>query len=174
MSDYAHPAALPTAELLQQCRIWRQRRSGPGGQHRNKVETAIFIEHLPTGVRAEASERRSQEQNRRAAVARLRVQLALAVRSPLGAVDDYDPSPVWRMRLGGRRIDVSGEHEDFPALLAEALDVTAAADFDVPKAAVVLGTTTSQLVKFFAQEQSALALVNAKRRDAELRPYKSP
>jgi hypothetical protein len=168
-----HPAALPIEELLQQCRIWRQRRSGPGGQHRNKVETAVFIEHVPTGIRAEASERRSQEQNRRAAIARLRVQLALAVRHTLEHLDDYEPSPLWTSRLQAGQIAASTEHEDFPALLAEALDVSAAVEFDLAHAATALRTTPSQLVKLLAQEPSALAYVNNRRREAGLHAYKA-
>ena len=36
-----HPAALPFDALLKECEVRRLRRSGPGGQHRNKVETAV-------------------------------------------------------------------------------------------------------------------------------------
>ncbi|MCY2992774.1 MAG: peptide chain release factor-like protein [Planctomycetota bacterium] len=52
-----HPAALAIDQLLRECQIVRTRRSGPGGQHRNKVETAVVITHLPSGVKGEASER---------------------------------------------------------------------------------------------------------------------
>src|SRR4051794_13878872 len=72
-----HPACVPTAALLLQCEVRRQRRSGPGGQHRNKVETAVVLVHGPTGIRGEASERRSQTQNLKVAVQRLRVKLAI-------------------------------------------------------------------------------------------------
>ena len=53
-----HPAQYPVQRLLAECEINRTRGSGPGGQHRNKVETAIVVVHLPTGLRGEASERR--------------------------------------------------------------------------------------------------------------------
>ena len=169
----SHPAAQPVDLLLRACRIRRERRSGPGGQHRNKVETAVVIEHLPTGTRGEASERRSQEQNRIRAVFRLRVRLALGIRFPIDDLGRYKPSPIWKSRLSGRRVSVSREHDDFPALLAEALDAIVAAEFRLPSAAAVLGTTSSQLVRFLAQEPAALAIVNANRRARKLRPCKA-
>ena len=59
-----HPAALEEAVLASQCKVRTTRRSGPGGQNRNKVETAVELIHGPTGLRAQASERRSQGENR--------------------------------------------------------------------------------------------------------------
>ena len=75
-----HPVELPIDELLKDCRVTRTRRSGPGGQHRNKVETAIVIEHIPTGIQGEAGEKRSQDANRQQAIRRLRLKLAEEVR----------------------------------------------------------------------------------------------
>ncbi len=51
------------------------RASGPGGQHRNKTESAVRVTHLPTGVTARASESRSQYRNRVVAMQRLRERL---------------------------------------------------------------------------------------------------
>ncbi len=168
MSSIApHPAGLDIQHLLDECEIRRGRRSGPGGQHRNKVETAIVITHRPTGVKGAATERRSQEQNRKAAVFRLRLNLALSVRT--SRLPEATPSDLWRTRCRGARMMVSPTHGDFPSLLAEALDVLDTYDMDVRKAADALGITASQLTKFLKLEPNALARVNEHRRGLGLR-----
>jgi hypothetical protein len=160
-----HPATGSPEQLMAECDVRRLRRSGPGGQHRNKVETAISLHHLPTGVCAEASERRSQAQNQAQAVFRLRVNLALEVRRPCGP--DYSPSPLWQSRCGGG-LKVSVSHDDFPTPLAEALDVLAACDADPKRAAAVLSCTPSQLIRLLKLDPRALALVNGWRRDRQM------
>lgn len=56
-------------------RIEYFRGHGPGGQHRNVTESAVRIRHMPTGIVVQASERRSQWQNRALAMERLRQAL---------------------------------------------------------------------------------------------------
>ncbi|MEN6450518.1 MAG: peptide chain release factor-like protein [Thermoguttaceae bacterium] len=165
---FDHPAAIPAERLLADCDIRFVRRSGPGGQHRNKVATAVVLHHRPSGVVAEASERRSQAENRAVAIRRLRINLALQLRT------DRDPaaasSSLWRSRCDGGRLTVSAAHDDFPTLLAEALDVLTAFGFDTRPAAELLGCTASQLVKFLQKEPRAMVLVNEKRTASGLRP----
>lgn len=167
-----HPASLPIDELLRSCEAQRFRGSGPGGQHRNKVETAVRLTHHPTGVTGQASERRSQAENHKVAVTRLRINLALSVRTPPPPEDVFSALPeasvLWRSRSRGGRLAINPDHADFPALLAEALDRLAWRQHDVPTAAADLGVTGSQLLKLLRHEARALEQLNAERAAAGL------
>lgn len=181
-SDWSHPSALPEDELLAQCNVGRERTSGPGGQHRNKVETQVTLTHTPTGISAQAGERRSVRENRPVAIRRLRLKLATEHRAsvPLGEIG----SECWKRRVrparkgpgsdprAGGRLEINSKHWDYPALLAEALDVIADANWDVRRAALRLGVSSSQLVKLIKEHPPALAMLNAQRAGRGEREFK--
>ncbi|MEM6655970.1 MAG: peptide chain release factor-like protein [Planctomycetota bacterium] len=163
-----HPAMMAIDELRKDCRSERLRRSGPGGQHRNKVETAAVVTHLPSGVRAEANERRSQAQNAAVAMQRLRLRLAIELRTTPGAT----PSELWRRRSAGGSLRVNPQHAEYPALLAEALDRLAANGWDDRQAAEELGVSRTALVRLLKGEPAAIEQLNACRAARGLRPLR--
>ncbi|MCG6157914.1 peptide chain release factor family protein [Rubinisphaera margarita] len=167
MDRVEHPCRLSEEDLLAECEMKRQRRSGPGGQHRNKVETAIRVRHRPTDLSAMASERRSQIENQKQAVERLRLELALSYRTPGEPLPDEE---LWKSRVQGGKIVVSPHHRDFPTLLADALDVLQATDWEHKAAAEQLGVSSSQLVKLLKLEPEALKQLNDRRKEQGQKP----
>lgn len=161
-----HPAALPEDELLKQCEFTRGRTSGPGGQHRNKVATAVDLVHKPTGVTAHAGERREPSVNMRVAVRRLRLALAVQVRNapPVPKGFDEIASDLWRSRRRDKQLSVSERSKDLPAILAEAFDVLSDSKWDPRRAGIRLGVSASQLIKLAKKHPPALAHWNEQRK----------
>jgi hypothetical protein len=167
---YAHPAAWPDEELLKRCTLHRGRSSGPGGQHRNRVETQITITHEETGIVGQAGERREAIVNKRVALRRLRLALATQHRVPVP--DGEIGSELWRSRLVRKRdsegvvrarISLNAEHRDYPSMLAEALDVIEACGHDMKRAGLRLEVSIAQLVKMIREHKPALARLNEER-----------
>jgi peptide chain release factor 2 len=74
-------AELATVELSpSDLEITTMRASGAGGQNVNKVETAVRVRHLPSGLTVRSQTSRSQLQNKEAAIALLKARLIEARR----------------------------------------------------------------------------------------------
>ncbi|HYE60623.1 MAG TPA: peptide chain release factor-like protein [Phycisphaerales bacterium] len=164
-----HPATLAEEDLVTQCDFSKDRAGGPGGQNRNKVESRVTVLHTPTNIEAHAGERRSAVENRRVAIFRLRLALAVGVRTPVPSGEVR--SELWRSRCpesGKGRISCNPEHKDYPAILGEAMDVIWASGLDVGKAALRLCATQSQLLKLVKDHPPAFVLLNQARAAAGL------
>lgn len=70
------PAVLSTVLSMADVRVEAFRSTGPGGQNRNKSETAIRVTHNPTQLTAVIADERSQSSNRERALALLAARVA--------------------------------------------------------------------------------------------------
>jgi hypothetical protein len=166
----AHLLATDDA-LLVDSAVETYRASGPGGQHRNKTESAVRLTHRPTGVVATATERRSQHENRRRALGRLRKAIALEVRRPAKA--DAPPAgqaaealrdAAWpRLRTGSAAWLLAAAH---------VLDRLEAARGSVGDAADGLGVSTASLVKFLSLDADLWQAANRLRRAFDQKPLR--
>jgi hypothetical protein len=202
-NTHPHPACLTDELLIKQCSFTAGISGGPGGQHRNKVTTHIRVVHNPSGITAQAGERRSQQENKLVALTRLRLQLAIHLRSEPPstsanlAAPDFESflakldasigilgspacnaSELWQTRVRSTRQSKTGKiacnpnHHDYPALLAEALDVIAAHNWEPKAAATPLGVTPSQLLKLIKDHPPALEELNRQRIHRSKHPMK--
>ena len=171
MSD-SHPCYWSEEQLLAKCRLTFSRASGPGGQNRNKVETSVQIEFIPAGILASASERRTQNENRKVAMQRLRCKLAVEFRCTQSEHSNNRQagSVVWQLYCRNGRIDIAESNNDWPAVLAEIIETLCIEDWNMSQVALKLGTSSSQLVKLLKKHSPAFLMLNAERKSRGQRP----
>jgi len=141
----------PDDVLLRQVEVERFRASGPGGQHRNKVETAVRIRHRETGVVVTATERRSQSENLAKAIKRLRRSLATDVRAEAADCDQW-PAEAAALLESARWPNLSPKSQGFWLLAARVLDRFSADGARLSDSARSLGVSTGSLSKFLGRD----------------------
>jgi hypothetical protein len=160
--------------LIAQCEVDRYRASGPGGQHRNKTESAVRLRHKLSGVTAIGEDSRSQAENKVHAVRRLRSAIALEVREPV-QLDGYVPSPRLAAFVAagtaplGAKTRLTGEYW---TAIGELLDLLVAGNLEIGTTAQRLGISTGALSKMLLHDDSVGRAVNDLRRAKNMRPLR--
>lgn len=160
--------------LIAQSEVDRYRASGPGGQHRNKTESAVRLRHKPSGVSAIGEDSRSQAENKLHAVRRLRSAIALEVREPV-PLEGYVPSPRLAALIAGGTAPLGAKTKvtgAYWAAMAELLDLLVAGDLEIATTAQRLGITTGALSKMLLHDEQVGRVVNDLRRAKGMRPLR--
>ena len=153
--------ALEDDKLLAQCRQECYRASGPGGQHRNTTDSAVRLTVLDGAVTASCADHRSQHRNRADAVKRLRLAIALELRTP----QDLPWKGSWKIGQKDRR---------YAGFIAHVLDVLAQYEWAVGLASKKLGVSTGRLVRILAHDAHAWNVVNQQRQNLGLVALRRP
>ena len=166
-----HPTLLSGDQLLAECTLRTQRRSGPGGQHRNKTSSGVFLTHSPTGIVGEATERRSQADNRGIALQRLRFKLAVERRTA-SMLDRTPPGTEVQFRRDSRRskMRLADSNPDKPALLALVLNDLVACGGQPRAIGPVWESSSTAIVRLLKSHPPAFKLLQAIRQHHGLRP----
>jgi hypothetical protein len=157
------------AQLRAECVVHTHRTGGPGGQHRNKTESAVRLFHRASGLVVTGEERRSQHQNAANALERLRAALAIHYRAPL------PEQVVWpeSVTIRDGKLRVSDSNPGLYHVLALALDALAAFGGKPQEAAGWLGVTTTSFTRFLADHPKAWQEANRIRAEFGLSPLRS-
>ncbi len=165
----AHVLAADDGQLLKACRVDTYIASGPGGQHRNRTYSAVRLTHVTTGVMVTGEERRSQHENKQKALGRLRMALAMQVRSAEFALHESMReifAAVGPMRVNAR-------NQLYPQVCATVLDALFASRGSLSAAAQLLHLSTGQLVRVVGRDGDLLTAANRLRDYFDLKPVKT-
>lgn len=161
---------LSDADLVRQCEVDKFRSHGPGGQKRNKTDSAVRLRHGPTGLMAIAVEDRSQHVNKARAIRRLRHTLALKLRVPIDP-EAFVPSELLATYLVGGGLAVSPRNEQYPLILAELMDLIMACALRVSDVADRLGISTTNLLNQLRKDPAVWKYVNELRVAAGMKRF---
>ncbi|MDA0301222.1 MAG: peptide chain release factor-like protein [Chloroflexi bacterium] len=163
-ADWRAYLDLADEALLAQCEVDRFRASGPGGQKRNKTDSAVRLRHRPSTLTGEANESRSQHENKARALRRLRLEIAFSLRAPV-AIDACAPGvPVTgalKEALLSGKWAMSPRNPHFPAAVAALFDVLEVCGWR--DAAAQLRMTTSALSRALSEEDIVFRAANERR-----------
>lgn len=161
--------SLSDAELERQCDRDHYRASGPGGQHRNKTDSAVRLRHRPTGLIVTATERRSQAENRVRAVKRLRDALAFEFRQP---VTDDAVAHFVSSHCATGRLSIPAKNPHFLPVIALVLDLLELHEGQLSVVANRLSVSTASISKLLACNSNAWQAAQRIRQAFRLSPLR--
>jgi hypothetical protein len=170
---------LSDEQLLAGCDIHIYKASGPGGQHRNKVSSAVRLRHRETGISATANDSRSQQTNRTQAMRRLRMNIATKLRAPIDLQASAIPSILAECIFAPKkpnpaseassRLEIGRKDSRFWEVAAILLDMLSSAEGQLGVVARKLKISTGNLTKILKSDRHLLAATQEIRKSWDLK-----
>lgn len=154
--------ALSDEELMKECRFDAMRGTGPGGQKRNKTSSAARVTHLESGLSAFDDVTRSQHQNLKHALDKLRGEIAVNLISGEGEPTPGIPlAPVPKPNS-----------RNYFLWLGKIFDALLATDFQMPEAAARFECSPSHLIRIVAKDEFAWQKLAEARQRRKMTPLR--
>ena len=143
---WVHFLYLTDQELMEHCVLDRFRASGPGGQKKNKTDSAVRIRHIGSGLIGLSSESRSQHVNKTYALRRLRLKIALVLRD--NDQNDHIELKKFIQQTGTKTFTLNIRDPRYPIIVASLFDELSVNNWKISVTAKKIGITSSTLNKF--------------------------
>ena len=147
---------LSDRELVSSCRVESFRASGPGGQHRNTADSAVRITLKQSPLSTYATTSRSQHKNKAEAIKKLRILIAMEMRSEI--------VPTWTDSF-----KIGKNDKRYPVFISSILDVFHLSEWEMGRTSKKLKISTGKLNRVLNSNPVLLARVNQERLKLGLR-----
>ena len=158
MTDRNQLLQFEESEFLKYCLIDFYKARGPGGQKKNKTESAVRLTLKESQISATAAEDRQQSVNRTKAVKRLKLQIAFEERLP---------PEQWSGQL-----DMNPSNKNYPLFCAILIDHCVEQNWQISSVATHYGLSTGKLIKILATSDTLWQEVNRQRAKLGHKPLK--
>lgn len=154
--------ALSDEELMKECRFDAMRGTGPGGQKRNKTSSAARVTHLESGLSAFDDVTRSQHQNLKHALDKLRGEIAVNL-----LPGEEEPTPCIPLAPVPKP-----NSRNYFLWLGKIFDALLATDFQMPEAAARFECSPSHLIRIVAKDEFAWQKLAEARQRRKMTPLR--
>jgi hypothetical protein len=163
---------LEDEKLLRDCKIDPYQASGPGGQKRNRIYSAVRIIHLKTGLSTIAEESRSQIENKARALRRLRSLIALHIRQDCLSKQFEIAQEVRELFQPDCPLRINVKNPLYPIFSATIMDAIFLQEGRIGDACAMLKSSSGQLGRILKRDKELFIAVNRLRGHFNLKPLK--
>ncbi len=145
-------------ELLSHCKTGHYIATGNGGQKRNKTSSAVRLSLNDSDISVTASEDRQQSVNKKRAIRKMRIAIAMEMREEVKA---------WQGQL-----DMNPKNAQYPLFVAFLTDSLFEYNWQVSEVAKSMDISTGKLIKIIAKDDTLWQYVNKERQKNGYKPLK--